>query len=455
MDATGEPNEASPFVDENQRDADQTSPLLNQGIGGTPRRWIVLLSFSFLSGLNSLMWITFAPVRAGSIAYYGVSGDAIDWLSMIYMAMYPFVFAPASWYIETGSVALQRGLRASAALNVIGAFIRYLSAIHGNFSLLFVGQCIVSSAQAFTLGAPPQISGLWFEEHEWGLATGIGVLANQVGPCVAYYLCPAMVNDTTGEGMSSLLLTEFICLALTAVMIWCAVPEKPSRPPSMVASTRLEGQKPISFGEYCAKLIEIQKNYDFLALCVGYCFCVGTLYAFETLLDELIPDQSIGQQSLIGVIMLFMATPGAVAGGFLLDITGMYKGVTVALTVGSAICIAVVASMSTNDQTGSTLVWLVSVCAILGFLLGAILTAGFEWGVELTFGPGISESTAAGVLNAWAQVGGVILIYGLEYALDVVDSFYGCAILVGALVIASVFYLCIFGELKRQALAKK
>jgi len=271
MDATGEPNEASPFVDENQRDADQTSPLLNQGIGGTPRRWIVLLSFSFLSGLNSLMWITFAPVRAGSIAYYGVSGDAIDWLSMIYMAMYPFVFAPASWYIETGSVALQRGLRASAALNVIGAFIRYLS--------------------AFTLGAPPQISGLWFEEHEWGLATGIGVLANQVGPCVAYYLCPAMVNDTTGEGMSSLLLTEFICLALTAVMIWCAVPEKPSRPPSMVASTRLEGQKPISFGEYCAKLIEIQKNYDFLALYVGYCFCVGTLYAFETLLDELIPDQ--------------------------------------------------------------------------------------------------------------------------------------------------------------------
>ena len=50
-------------------------------VGPTRRRWAVLGAFSFLSGLNNFIWISFAPVRSATAGYYGVSGDAVDWLS--------------------------------------------------------------------------------------------------------------------------------------------------------------------------------------------------------------------------------------------------------------------------------------------------------------------------------------------------------------------------------------
>mmetsp|Transcript_61021 Transcript_61021/g.83802 ORF Transcript_61021/g.83802 Transcript_61021/m.83802 type:complete len:114 (-) Transcript_61021:135-476(-) len=99
---------------------------------------------------------------------------------------------------------------------------------------------------------------------------------------------------------------------------------------------------------------------------------------------------------------------------------------------------------------GSTFPVILSICCLLGFLLGAMLTAGFEWGVELTFGPGTSESTIAGLLNAWAQIGGIMLIYGLEFALGHFDSFVGGMVLVGALGVASGVFTFISGALKRQ-----
>ena len=150
-------------------------------VGPTMQRWVVLGAFCSLSMTNSLMWISFAPVRAGTASYYGVAGDTVDWLSMIFMAVYPFVFAPMSWYIENGGAALQMGLRLSAFLNLIGSVVRWYSAYDRSFYMLFTGQTIGAIAQGFTLGAPPRISGLWFAEDEWGLSRGIGVLSNQVG----------------------------------------------------------------------------------------------------------------------------------------------------------------------------------------------------------------------------------------------------------------------------------
>ena len=166
--------------------AAEAPPSPDEAVGPTRARWGVLFAFSLLTALNCMMWITFAPVRSQTARFYGVSGDLVDWLSMIFMALYPVVFAPMSWYIETGPVALQRGLRVSAAMNVVAALLRYLSAAPRSFALLFAGQALGSAAQGFTLGAPPRVAALWFDEREWGLATGIGVTANQLGAVLAY-----------------------------------------------------------------------------------------------------------------------------------------------------------------------------------------------------------------------------------------------------------------------------
>ena len=67
-------------------------------IGPVPRRWAVLLAFSSLTAVNNIMWISFAPVRDGTAAYFDVSSNAVDWLSTVFMLSYFVVFAPMSWY---------------------------------------------------------------------------------------------------------------------------------------------------------------------------------------------------------------------------------------------------------------------------------------------------------------------------------------------------------------------
>ena len=132
------------------------------GVGPTATRWPVLFAFSFLSGLNNFMWIEFAPVRSATASYYGVSGDDVDRLSMIYMAIYPVVFLPCSFFIEKDARSLQRGLRISAAMNCAGAAMRWGSCASHSFALVFLGQTVCAMAQGFSLGAPPRIAALWF-----------------------------------------------------------------------------------------------------------------------------------------------------------------------------------------------------------------------------------------------------------------------------------------------------
>ena len=85
----------------------------------------------------------------------------------------------------------------------------------------------------------------------------------------------------------------------------------------------------------------------------------------------------------------------------------------------------------------------------MGFLLCAALSAGFEWGVELSFP--IPESTVAGVLNVFAQLGGISLIYGMEGVVDASSATTANAVLAAAMLGAAVFYMAITEELKRQS----
>ena len=73
-------------------------------------RWIVLLSFMVIIGLNQLLWISFAPVTSEAAAYYGVSDLSIGLLSLSFMVVYIFVSFPASWVIDTYGIRLAVGI---------------------------------------------------------------------------------------------------------------------------------------------------------------------------------------------------------------------------------------------------------------------------------------------------------------------------------------------------------
>jgi FLVCR family feline leukemia virus subgroup C receptor-related protein len=102
-------------------------------------RWVITALFNILTFTNAAQWITFSPLSSTLELRYGVSTQAINWLSMIYMIIYiPFVFV-SSWFISR--FGLRYGILAGALLNALGALVRYLG--DSNYTILLLGQVLL------------------------------------------------------------------------------------------------------------------------------------------------------------------------------------------------------------------------------------------------------------------------------------------------------------------------
>lgn len=69
-------------------------------IKATKRRWLILILFMYYACVNGFQWIAYCSVTPILVKYYNVSTLAVDWTSVIYMAIYPFLAIPASYIID-------------------------------------------------------------------------------------------------------------------------------------------------------------------------------------------------------------------------------------------------------------------------------------------------------------------------------------------------------------------
>ena len=64
------------------------------------RRWLMLFIFLSFEIGNNFQWIQYSIIVNYITKYYNVSSAAVDWLSMIFMAVFvPLVF-PASYLLD-------------------------------------------------------------------------------------------------------------------------------------------------------------------------------------------------------------------------------------------------------------------------------------------------------------------------------------------------------------------
>ena len=62
------------------------------------RRWFILFIFVCFEIGSSLQWIQYSIINNLVTKYYNVESSAVDWTSMIFMAVYiPLIF-PASYF---------------------------------------------------------------------------------------------------------------------------------------------------------------------------------------------------------------------------------------------------------------------------------------------------------------------------------------------------------------------
>tara|TARA_B110000305_G_scaffold219307_1_gene260169 strand:+ start:47 stop:628 length:582 start_codon:yes stop_codon:yes gene_type:complete len=159
----------------------------------------------------------------------------------------------------------------------------------------------VALAQGWTLGIPPLISSTYFPKSEVGLATGLSVLAMQIGPGIPYFSAHFFFAENAeedGEGLQFYMLVQMVLTGVVVLLVICTTPY--TCPPVGVGG----GDKPKgglrAFSMAVVTALNPKKTSpSFLLLALAYGVITGSLISYSTLMSELLPNLSETDLSMV------------------------------------------------------------------------------------------------------------------------------------------------------------
>lgn len=355
-------------------------------------RWVVLLAFMLVVGINQLAWITFAPITSAAAAYYGVSDLSIGLLSMCFMVVYLFVSFPASWCIDTYGIRVAVGI--GAALTGIFGLLRGVAA--SSFTWVFIAQIGIAVGQPFILNAVTTVAARWFPIRERATAAGLGSLAIYVGIMAGMALTPVL---TLASSINTMLLIYGIAAVIFALIFFMTARERPPSPPCP------PGQDERSLVMDGFKQMIRQK--DFLILLFIFFIGLGAFNAVTTWIENILHPRgfSISQAGAAGGLMIVGGIVGALTLPALSDRYRKRAFFIVLCLIG--------ATLGMLEVTYASGYGLLLVSAfVLGFFLLAAGPIGYQYAAEITYPA--PEGTSNGLLLLMGQISGIIFILGMD-----------------------------------------
>ncbi len=355
-------------------------------------RWVVLLSFMFIVGMNQLLWITFAPITGAVAQFYHTTDLVIGLLSMSFMAVYIVLVIPSAWMIDT--LGFRTAVGIGAALTALFALTRGLFAM--SFPLVFVSQIGIAMGQPLVVGAVTKVAAAWFPTKERATAAGLGTLAIYLGILVGMLITPAL---TVSYGMASMLLIYGIVSAVAAICFFVFAKAKPATPPCPAG----QDERVLMF----VGLKQMLRQRDFLLLLAVFFIGLGAFNGVSTWIENIVRPRgfSISQAGLLGGLMLIGGIIGAVIMPILSDKSRRRKPYIILSLCGLLPGLA--------GMAFATSYW---VLLVSGFLFGFFLLSsgpiGFQFGAELTHPA--PEGTSNSLLMVMGQISGIIFIFGMD-----------------------------------------
>uniref|UniRef100_A0A3B4ETU2 Choline/ethanolamine transporter FLVCR1 n=1 Tax=Pundamilia nyererei TaxID=303518 RepID=A0A3B4ETU2_9CICH len=369
------------------------------------RRFAVLAVFSLYSLVNAFQWIQYSIITNVFTQYYGVTNDKVDWLSIVYMVAYVPLIFPATWLLDRKGLRLTALL--GAGLNCAGAWLKCASVNPQLFAVTVTAQVICSVAQVFILGLPSRVASVWFGPREVSTACATAVLGNQLGAAIGFLLPPVLVPNTpdnvelTGHNIMIMFYGTAAVSTVLFVLAVIVIKDRPPLPPSQ-AQAVLPDSPPEDYS-YKQSILNLVKNKAFVLLLITYGIMTGSFYSVSTLLNQMImacyEELNAGR---IGLTLVVAGMVGSILCGLWLDRTKLYKITTLIVYILSFVGMLVFTF--TLDLKNIHLVFVTA--GVLGFFMTGYLPLGFEFGVEITYPE--SEGTSSGLLNAFAQIFGII-----------------------------------------------
>ncbi|KAJ8979451.1 hypothetical protein NQ317_006765 [Molorchus minor] len=418
------------------------------------RRWLILLIFILYSAANSFQWMEYSIITNIVKRYYNVSSLAVDWTSIIYMAIYPIIVIPVSYIID------KKGLRVAALIGGLGtalaAGIKVFSVNSNLFYVVLIGQAVGSTAQVFVLCLPAKIAAVWFKSSEASTACSLAFFGTQLGFALGF-ICPTSIVKNhevvafIGSNLRQLCTGLAIYMIPVSVAIIFFFPAQPPLPPSL---TQVEERKrePPSFQEFFTMFKKLLKKNGFILHMTAYGINIGVFAAFSTFINQFVLqyfEDSEEDAGRMGLLQICAGMVGSILFGFFLDKTHRYKETTLFLCYMSAVGVA---SFAISLELKNKILAYITV-GLAGFFTNAYMPVGFEFAVEITFPS--DESTTTGLLNAMNQALGVFITLAVGELNNRLGPLWALSILSSLLFFGALLTQMVPNQKRRQEALRK
>ncbi|CAO3624077.1 unnamed protein product [Cunninghamella echinulata] len=373
-----------------------------------PIRFYGLALICLLNIVSSINWLSVAPVPNYANTFFNNIGyTTINWFSNSFLLTY-VVAGPISSVIFY-RYSLKTGLIVGAALQIIGAWLRYFSSFvngsgNGRVALALIGQVFCAFGQPFILNASTPYSSMWFSPKERSSASMAGGLANSVGMAVADLIIPAIVPDENSIPLNFLIIA---CITTGFGIPVLFIPKQPKTAPSFSAATHDERRQRQPLLQ---TLCSLASNLNFLMIVVCFGVLCGLASTVTSMLPQIVEPYGVSYDDagFLGAAFIVAGIVGAVATGLFIDRTKLHKWVLRLYVPIVGILYLVLFFMVKKDNYDA----IMAICAILGFFTLSLLPVALELSVESTYP--VSETISSSTLWMCSQVLGLIFIAALN-----------------------------------------
>lgn len=372
-------------------------------------RFVILILFMFISLMNQVLWITFAPIMNEIAGYYkGIPDwltpvDSILLLSAIFMILYIPVNFPATYLID------KWGLKWGTGIGVIltGTF-GLLRALSGtSYFFILVTTIMIGIGQPFLLNSFTKVAVIWFPENEKATATGLGTIAILGGIILGMILTPLIYES---NGIDYILWAYGIVSFVAMILYLTFVKNRPDTPPSAIAGEKVFDFKGVK---------KLFKNRDFNFLLVLIFVGLGAFNAISAEIDVIFAKfTEVGATGLIGGMII---AGGIVGAGILSTLSDKYHKRKIFLVLAMLVSIPLTQLLLIIDSF--TLVMILAF--VFGFFLVSALPIGLVYATEITYP--ISEETSNGVMMTLGQIAGIIFL--ISFNMLVITILFGVALI--------------------------
>lgn len=227
--------------------------------------------------------------------------------------------------------------------------------------------------------------------------------------------------------------------SVLVVLVVLFIKKEPPTPPSAA-------QEAATHSPFFHSVKRLFTNRNYILLLISYGINVGVFYAISTLLNQIVLSHFPGHEEdagQIGLCIIIFGMAGSVVGGIVLDKTHRFKETTLAIYA-----LSMVAMWIYTFTLDTSILVVYATSSLLGFFMTGYLPVGFEFAAELTYPE--PEGTSAGILNAAAQVFGIVFTIGYAQFLNNVGDIPANSTMGGMLVLGTIITAVISSDLRRQ-----